>query len=182
LAKLTKEAFLRYWLPVIAWMTVIAIESTFLSASRTGSVIDPILHRILPFLNYPQIEHIHEIGRKVGHFIGYGLMSYFFFRAFRGSNHVFRGTEAILRAKVAPAGQRLFEYFWQRRWAALAIIATAFVATADEVHQMSDPTRTGSWRDVLLDTFGAFVFQVLIVAIIRARTPQRQPAPEALSS
>lgn len=163
-------------------MIVIAIESAFLSAARTGSFIDPILHRMLPIFSYPQIEHIHEIGRKVGHFIGYGLMSYFFFRAFRGSYHVYHGTENILRTRIARAGRALFECFWQWRWAALAMVGTALVATADEVHQMTDRTRTGSWWDVLLDSVGALFFQLMIVVAIRARTRQRQQVPERVSS
>jgi VanZ family protein len=163
-------------------MIVIAIESAFLSAERTGSVVDPILHRMLPFLSLDQIDHIHEIGRKVGHFIGYGLMSYFFFRAFRGTYHVYHGTENILRNKIVPAGQRLFEYLWQWRWAALAIVGTALVATADEVHQMGDPTRTGTWWDVLLDSTGALIFQLVVMALIRARAPQQPGVPETVNS
>lgn len=182
LRKLTKEAVLRYWVPAICWMIVIAIESAFLSAARTGSFVDPILHRILPGLSYDQIDHIHEIGRKVGHFMGYGLMSYFFFRGFRGTEHVFHGTETILRKRVVPAGQRLFAYLWQWRWATLAIVGTALVATADEVHQMGDPTRTGSWRDVLLDSIGALIFQLMILAVLRVRKPQQQQVPETVSS
>jgi VanZ family protein len=163
-------------------MIVIAIESAFLSAARTGSFIDPILHWMLPGLSFNQIDHIHEVGRKVGHFIGYGLMSYFFFRAFRGTYHVYHGTENILRRRIIPAGQRMFEYLWQWRWAALAILGTALVATADEVHQMGDPTRTGTWWDVLLDSTGALIFQLLVMAIIRARTPQQSGVPETVNS
>ena len=137
---------------------------------------------MFPRLSYHHIDHIHEIGRKVGHFVGYGLMSYFFFRAFRGTYHVYHGTESILRKKIVPAGHRLFEYLWQWRWAALAIAGTALIATADEVHQKGDPTRTGTWWDVLLDTVGALVFQLVIMALIRARTPQNKEVPEAVSS
>ncbi|MDT8069609.1 MAG: VanZ family protein [Terriglobia bacterium] len=173
--KLTKEAVFRYWIPAICWMIVIALESAFLSATRTGSIVDPILHRMLPGLSYSQIDHIHEMGRKVGHFIGFGLMSYFFFRAFRGTEHVYHGTETILRKRVVPAGHRLFAYLWQWRWAALAIVCTALVAIADEVHQMGDPTRTGNWWDVLLDSVGALIFQFLILTVLRARTPQKMP-------
>ena len=163
-------------------MIVIAIESAFLSSARTGSFIDPILHRMLPRLSYQQIDHIHEIGRKVGHFIGYGLMSYFFFRAFRGTYHVYHGTENILRSRIVPAGRALFESFWQWRWAVLAMIGTALVATADEVHQMGDPSRTGNWWDVLLDSTGALVFQLAIVALIRVRARQKQEVLESVNT
>lgn len=163
-------------------MIVIAIESTSLSAERTGSIVDPILQWMFPRLSFDQIDHIHEIGRKVGHFIGYGMMSYFFFRAFRGTYHVYHGTENVLRKKLVPAGQRLFGYLWQWRWAVLAILGTALVATADEVHQMGDPTRTGTWWDVLLDSAGALAFQLLIMAIIRARAPHQQTVTEVVNS
>jgi VanZ family protein len=163
-------------------MIVIAIESAFLSAARTGSFIDPILHWMLPSLSYQQIDHIHEIGRKVGHFIGYGLMSYFFFRAFRGTFHVYHGTENILRTRNVPDGRTMFEYLWQWRWAALAMVGTILVAIADEVHQMGDPSRTGNWGDVLLDSIGALVFQLVIVAVILTRKSQKQREPERVST
>ena len=41
---------------------------------------------------------------------------------------------------------------WRPEWAALAVLCTFLVAAADELHQMSIPSRTGTWRDVALDT------------------------------
>ena len=166
--KLTRQTFIRWWLPVFVWLGVIALESYFLSAARTGSFIDPILHAIMPWFNMAQIEHIHEVGRKVGHFVGYGVMGYLLFRALRGTYHVHAGTEEILRRKRADAGQ-FFSQLWSWKWFLLAIAGTFLVATADELHQMGDPTRTGSWWDVGLDTVGAIIIQLLAFAVIRAR-------------
>ncbi len=163
-------------------MIVIAIESAFLSANRTGSIVIPILHWMLPGFDYEQLARIHEVGRKVGHFIGYGLMSYFLFRAFRGTHLVHEGTEDVLLHKIVPAGHRLLDYFWQWKWAVFAILGTALVATADEVHQMYDPTRTGRWADVLLDTLGAIAFQLLVMTVIRVRTGQKPGVPEVVRS
>ena len=178
LPKLTRQAFVRYWIPVIGWLIVIAIESTLLSAARTGSFIDPILHAIMPWFSMDTIEHIHEVGRKVGHFIGFGLMGYFFFRAFRGTHHIHQGTEEILRRKIVPAGKQLFTELWQWSWAAWAIVGSSIVATADEVHQMSDQSRTGSARDILLDTVGALFVQLLILAVIRIRIRNKSDIPQ----
>lgn len=180
--RLTREAFVRYWIPVVGWLFVIAFESTSLSAARTGGIVDPILHWIFPRFSLDRIDYIHEIGRKVGHFIGYGLMSYFLFRAIRGTHHVHDGTENILRSRILPAGCKLFASLWQFRWAVLAVIGTALVATADEMHQMSDPTRTGTWWDVLLDSSGAVIFQLLVFAFIRLRTSRQQGVPETVIS
>lgn len=179
--KLTTRAFVRYWIPAICWMIVIAVESTAIfSAANTGGIVDPILHWLLPSLSFDQIEHLHHLGRKVGHFTGYGLMSYFFFRAIRGTYHVHQGTEDILRHRIAPAGQTIFQYFWNLRWAALAIFATFLVATADEAHQMTLPSRTGTWRDVLLDTIGAVIIQFVVFALIRTRRSHKNAVVETV--
>jgi VanZ family protein len=169
---------------VLCWLVVIAIESAFLSAARTGSIVDPILHAILPWFNMQQIEFIHEVGRKVGHFLGYGIMGYLLFRALRGTYHVKAGTEELLRRKDATAGRQFFAQLWRWKWFLLAIFGTFLVATADEVHQMGDPTRTGSWWDVALDTVGATIIQLVVLAVIRARSIGKQPTtqtPDAIS-
>jgi hypothetical protein len=176
LPKLTARSFVRYWLPAICWLTIIAIESTsLLSAHNTSGIIEPILRWLFPRFSPEQIDYIHGIGRKVGHFAGYGILSYFFFRAFRGTYHIHQGTEELLRHKVVPAGQRLFEILWRSKWALLALLFTFAVASADEIHQMSLPSRTGTWWDVLLDTTGAAIIQLIILAIISARSRRSLP-------
>ncbi len=122
-----------------------------------------------------QIEHIHEIGRKVGHFTGYGIMGYLLFRALRGTYHVHAGTEELLRQWNAETERQFFSHMWQWKWFLLAIVGTFLVATADEVHQMGDPTRTGSWWDVGLDTVGAIIIQLIVLAVIRSRVVGRKP-------
>lgn len=146
-----------------------------LSAARTGSFVDPILHAIMPWFNMQQIEHIHEIGRKVGHFTGYGIMGYLLFRALRGTYHVHAGTEDLLRQKNAAAGRQFYSQLWQWKWFLLAIFGTFLVATADEVNQMGNSTRTGTWWDVGLDTVGAIIIQLIMLAIIRSRVVGRKP-------
>ena len=44
---------------------------------------------------------------------------------------------------------------WTFRWAKIAVLGTALVASLDEWHQSFIPSRTGTVRDVLLDTCAA---------------------------
>jgi VanZ family protein len=82
--------------------------------------------------------------RKVGHFCGYFALSWLLFRAWR----------ATLRS--------LQSLRWSGRWAAIAFIMTALVASLDEWHQTFLPSRTGNIHDVMLDSTGAIAAQVLI--------------------
>ncbi len=178
--KLTTKAFLRYWLPVLIWLGVIATESiSALAASdQTSRIIVPLLHWLMPRLDPSQLTEIHHLLRKIGHFTGYGLLSYFFFRAWRGTHHIHAGTEQVLTRAFRQARGVLFSDYWRLSWAALAVVCTAAVASADEVHQMGNSSRTGSWWDVLLDTIGGITFQVLILVVAKflARTPKPHSA------
>ncbi len=159
LPKLDSKSFVIYWLPVVLWVGVIAIESTALfSSANTGSFVEPILHWLFPSLSWAEIEHIHHLGRKVGHFTGYGILSYLLFRAARGTYHAVHGTADALRRKLNPAGSSVL---WQSKWMFLALAGTFLVASADEIHQMYMPSRTGTWWDVLLDTTGGVIFLCL---------------------
>ncbi len=51
---------------------------------------------------------------------------------------------------------------WTLRWATIAILGTALVASLDEWHQSFIPSRTGTWQDVVLDTCAGFAAQIII--------------------
>jgi len=57
--------------------------------------------------------------------------------------------------------------------AALALLGTAIVASADEFHQSFLPNRTGVPSDVLLDCSGAIVLLLIVYLIVRTRSPKR---------
>jgi VanZ family protein len=59
---------------------------------------------------------------------------------------------------------------WCLQWATLAFVGTALVAALDEVHQSFVPSRTGIFRDVVLDSFAALVAQIVIFALLRRRS------------
>ena len=88
--------------------------------------------------------------RKSGHVVGYGTLSILLFRAWRAT---------------LPAPNHLR---WTMRWANIAILGTALVASLDEWHQSFIPSRTGRWQDVVLDTCAGIAAQVLLLLWIRS--------------
>jgi VanZ family protein len=180
LPKFTRKTFVSYWLPLVIWLAVIFTESVspFAAADRTSRLIIPVIHWLMPSLNAHQVAELHHFIRKVGHFTGYGLLSYFFFRALRATYHVHQGTENCLKRAYRSSGAALvFSDYWRLGWASQALLATIIVASLDEMHQMTLRNRTGTWWDVLLDSVGALVFQVLIVTFIGIRVRARKGAP-----
>ena len=137
---------LKAWIAAILWLIVIAIESTsYLSSHNTSRFLYPLLHFLFG-MNHARFEHLHFYIRKGGHVFGYGMLSILLFRAWRET------LPAVSGAK------------WAFRWAALAVLGTALVASLDEWHQSYIPSRTGTPWDVLLDTCAGIAAQILVVA------------------
>ncbi len=170
--KLTTRFLLLYWLPVLVWLTVIFTESMspFAASDETSRIVIPVLRWLLPHASMQSLETIHHLLRKVGHFTGYGLLSYFFFRAIRATHHFQRDTVELLSQSYLRSGAAvIFSHYWRFRWLLLAILGTFVVAAADEMHQMTLANRTGSWWDVLLDCTGGLVFLVALSLYWRFR-------------
>ena len=147
----------KHWGPVVLWITVIAIESTSdLSAANTGPILWRVLSACFGHLDPSRFDLLHLALRKVGHFTGYAVLCLLIFRGLRAS----------------------FQHAALSVCSALAVWVTFLVACADEWHQSFLPSRTGLFRDVLLDTAGAIAAQavVLIAASRRARTSGLDPS------
>jgi VanZ family protein len=135
---------LKAWIAAILWLILIAIESSaLLSAHNTGRILYPLLHYFFG-LDWDRFEVWHFYIRKSGHVIGYGTLSILLFRAWRATLPALGGVK------------------WTFRWANIAILGTALVASLDEWHQSFIPSRTGTIRDVILDTCAGIAAQVLI--------------------
>ncbi|HZQ70008.1 MAG TPA: VanZ family protein [Terriglobales bacterium] len=132
------------WIAAILWLTVIFFESSdWMSFSNTSRILYPLLHWLTGVDAVQFVEWNFYI-RKVGHFCGYFALSWLLFRAWRAT---------------LPA---LSSLKWSGRWAAIAFVMTALVATLDEWHQMYLPSRTGTIHDVVLDSTGALSAQLLL--------------------
>jgi len=141
---------LKAWIAAILWLIVIAIESTaMLSSTNTSRILYPLLHYLFG-LDWERFEVWHFYIRKTGHVVGYGTLSILLFRAWR----------ATLPAFDNPK--------WTFRWANIATLGTALVASLDEWHQSFIPSRTGTVRDVVLDTCAGIAAQVLVFFWIRS--------------
>ncbi|MGA8807044.1 MAG: VanZ family protein [Thermoanaerobaculia bacterium] len=134
---------LDYWLPPIVWAAVILIASTdTFSGSNTGTLLQRIAVSIFGYRLAPHTaETLNYFIRKSAHLTEYGILSALTFRGMRGEKRS-----------------------WSPRWAIGGIVAAAFIASIDEFHQSFVPSRTGTWHDVLLDTAGATIAQILIRA------------------
>jgi VanZ family protein len=132
------------WLPVVICVLAIAVESTpTFGADRTTGPLqrffELLFHR---HFTQPQWWKLHILIRKGGHFIGYGILSLAWFRAF------------WMTWKISVP-------FRHREYAchALAMLGTLAVACSDECHQLFLPNRTGSIYDVMIDCGGALLVQ-----------------------
>ncbi len=144
---------LKAWIALILWLIVIAIESTtYLSSQQTSRFLYPLLHFLFG-IDYATFEPWHAVLRKCGHVFGYALLSILFFRAWR---------ETLPRMDAAK---------WAPNWALIALLGTAFVASLDEWHQSYIPTRTGTIRDVILDTCAGIAAQLAIFLYYRRSKP-----------
>ena len=152
-ATIRRSALLQAWLPVFLFSLVFAVESTsYLGSNHTSQPLHNLLHSLLGASIDRNWGFTHHVLRKIGHFTGYGTLSLVCYRGFRLT---LCNTVSRLRHSLAAH--------------ALAIAVTFLVASVDEIHQTFLPNRTGSFSDVLLDTAGAAVFQILLLMAIRLR-------------
>lgn len=132
---------------MVLWLAIIALESTdLLSAQHTSGILYSIATALFGHIDPQRFAVFHAVVRKVGHFVGYGVLSVLFFRALRGT--------------VAATVVRL---------CALSVAFTFMVAGLDEWHQTSLASRTGTLYDLALDTFGALCMQA---AVLLTRKPE----------
>jgi VanZ family protein len=146
----------KQWIPALIWIGVIAVESTDLfSSEHTGSVLYVIATRILGPVSPVEFDQWHHDLRKLGHFIGFAVLSYLLFRAWRATLPL-RGIGV-----------------WSMAWARVALLVSVMVATLDEWHQTLLPSRTGNFGDVVLDSTAALVMQIVLWLVLRRHIEYR---------
>ena len=156
----------RAWIPALLWLAVIAWESTSLmSSDNTGHLLLAIARFFDPQITLAQLQLLNGIGRKIGHGIGYGILSLLMLRAWWA-------TLMLPRSATRLPSWTAMVTTWSARAAALALLSAAAVAGLDEWHQASLPGRTGTIRDVALDTMAAAFVQLVILAARAKRGKQ----------
>lgn len=129
-------------LPALLWTALIlATSNDTFSGAHTGSLLDTLFaHRLAP----ASLALLNAAFRKTAHVAGYGILGALWFRALRGQR---RG--------------------WSWRWALGGVAIAAAVAGIDEWHQSFVPSRGGTPWDVLLDTAGALMANVIIRFMVK---------------
>ena len=121
------------WLPPVAWAALIfAFSSEPFSGDKTAGILQPLLRHVLPVLSGSDIELIHLIIRKLGHFAEYFILAVLLMRALRQETST----------KLSP------------RQRALVLTLTALYAVSDELHQALVPNRSANIIDILIDISG----------------------------
>jgi VanZ family protein len=153
-ARTRRKVWLSAWLPVVVCIGVIGLESTiFFGADRTSEplkrIVEFLMHR---HFRQPEWWRIHIYIRKGGHFLGYGIQSVAWFRAFW----------MTWRPLGDPERRLLPTHI-------LAMFGTFCIACCDEFHQTFLPNRTGTAWDVLVDCSGALLLQFFVWLWMRRR-------------
>jgi VanZ family protein len=147
----------RYWIPVLFWLGVIAIESFSLSSKVTGVWIQQVVAFLNIHMSAEAFATFHHVLRKAGHVTGYGILCLLLFRAW-------------YHTLLDPSGSHL-----RLRCAVLAVGMTLATGVLDEWHQSFDPSRTSSIRDVGLDVAGGVIFLLAALFVFRLwRTAAQQ--------
>lgn len=140
--------FLRYWLPVVAWLAVIfSASSDAQSYEHSGVFIskffEPVMRWFFPTLSPARLDELHHLFRKCGHLTEFAILALLLWRALRHS------------LETAP-----------RRWhwpaAGLALAGVFLYAASDEFHQSFVPGRTALISDMFIDTAGGAVGLLLL--------------------
>jgi len=116
--------FLKLWFPVVFWAALIFYLSG-IPDLKTGFKFDFIL-------------------RKISHVVEYLILTFFLYRAFKGSFNI-----NTARLFIYPAG------------------LSFLYAISDELHQLFVPGRNCSIQDALIDTVGILIFYIINILVIR---------------
>lgn len=147
-----RRVLLSAWVPaVICTVLILMSSSDTFSSENTSSVLRPLLEGIFgPFSSNIWVKLLYDI-RKTGHFFAYGFVSCVFFRAWRMTFRLSRSYSAVTASLRA---------------AAVALLSTLALCSADEFHQSFLPKRTGSPFDVLLDMCGAITCHLIMFTFV----------------
>jgi VanZ family protein len=146
------KCFLKYWLPLLIWVSVIFVGSTnLMSAEHTSRFVVPFLLWLKPGMSPQTIWLILIAARKCAHVTEYAVLSLLLWRALRAV--------PILHKKALTVF-------------GVVMVGCALFAASDEFHQMFVKSRTPSVRDVLLDIAGA-ILGLLVGASFARRAPKK---------
>ncbi len=146
-SSLQRHVWLLRYVPLLLWIGVIFFFSSGQgAATQTSRIIRPLLEFLFPAASFETIAFYHGIIRKFAHLFEYAVLGLLATRAF-----------------VRPTITYL-------PFIAAAVLVFV-VAVLDETSQSSNPARTGSPYDVLIDLVGGLLAIGSSYLIYRRRKP-----------
>ena len=131
---------LSYWFPAVCVAILISVFSThYFSGEHTAQFILPILRWFFPSASLHTLRLLHFGIRKAAHITEFGVFSIAVFHGVRGERHA-----------------------WRPQWALITLLIAMSYAGLDEWHQSFVPMREARFRDVLIDSTGALLAQLLV--------------------
>ncbi len=174
------RSLVRNWWLVIVWLGIIRLESTDMaSAHNTSNLLYNVISFVAPRVDPAFVSQLDEVLRKTGHFLGYGILSALVFLALRNTNR------DRVRALLTRSWGIHLRDLWRMEWVVIGMLTTIVTASYDEIHQTFIPSRTGRWQDVVLDSCGGLVVQVMIYFLSTHALKLRRatvPEPELTST
>lgn len=140
------------WIPALLSIVFVCFTSTsFMSGRHTQVLVDSVWRTFLGTWHWNLTGPINGVGRKIGHFLGYGTIGLIFRNAWHTS----------IRAGLLRIGASLATFQGMVSVSALSVLSTFIIASLDELHQRFVPGRVSSFRDVMVDTTGAIFLNVV---------------------
>ena len=141
------KVFLKYWLPLLAWMGLIYFASRdSQSLYHSARVIQPLMQ---PGTQHSTLQSIVIFARKCAHSAEFAVLAVLLWCALRAISKLGNG--------------------WSWRLAAYAMLGVILCGIADEVHQRYVPTRQATFMDVVYDALGGAVGLLALWAFGRWR-------------
>jgi VanZ family protein len=135
------KSFLKYWLPLLIWLSMIFVGSTnLMSAEHTSRYVAPFLLWLKPGMSPQTIWVILVVMRKCAHVTEYAVLALLLSRALR--------TVPVLRTRTLMV-------------ISAVVLGCALFGATDEFHQTFVKSRTPSVGDVFLDIAGAILGLVI---------------------
>ncbi len=151
------KKFLEFWLPPLLLMAVIfPVGNKTLGSHHLYQLFSRFFRWFFPHAAFSTTRLVYIITRKGFHFLAYGCLAYFFFRAFRGTGKT----------------------SWKSRWVLGAGALASCYGLLDELLQTITPNRSGRLFDWMIDTAGITAALIFTTLVYRRRAKKSAGADD----
>lgn len=143
------KRFIKYWLaPILLMAVIFPLGNRTLGSRKLFLLYTSIVRFFVPHMSWAAARVAYLASRKTFHFLAYGLLAFFFFRAVKGERR-------------EP---------WKIRWLLLGGVLASLYGSLDEILQTFVPYRTGSPFDWMIDLAGILTSMSLVAVMSRGKS------------